>query len=295
MPQETPQADIAVSHDLIHALLREFVPELADEPLEFHASGWDNEIHRVGEHHAVRLPRRTEAAVLIENEQRWLPEIAPKLPLPIPTPTHAGQPAFGFHWHWNVVPWLVGVPLAHAPTLDTDQLIDDLAEFLNALHVPAPDDAPVNQFRGVPLADRADKFIENANLLEAEDRDAVLGLWEELSDTPPWGGEAIWLHGDLHGLNMLVRGGRLSAVIDWGDITAGDPACDFAIAWMLFDEDARGRFRQALKIDGKSIGVHTWTRARVWAISVATAMLAHSDDNPALRRVARETLDRVFA
>jgi aminoglycoside phosphotransferase (APT) family kinase protein len=278
------------------------VKDLKDETIEFHDAGWDNEIHRVGSAHAVRLPRREAAATLIENEQRWLPELAPILPLPIPAPTHSGKPAFGFPWHWSVVPWLPGVPLAHAPAIATNILIDQLSGFLNALHVPAPEEAPHNPFRGVPLAERADVVEERIEQItpivssQGIDIDHVRALWHELLGTPVWGGESHWLHGDLHPLNLLVRGGRLSAVIDFGDITAGDPATDLSVAWMLFAvEDDRNAFRKLLTIDGRSVDIHTWNRSRAWALSHAVGCIANSADDPTIRRIGSTTLANVLA
>jgi aminoglycoside phosphotransferase (APT) family kinase protein len=285
-----PAAEVTISHDLIHTMLKEFVPELADLPLTLHGEGWDNEIHRLGDHHAVRLPRREAAALLIENEQRWLPDLGPTLPLAIPVPTHAGKPAFGFPWHWSIVPWLPGIPFAHVPRPATGRLIEDLSQFLNALHVPAPDDAPHNPVRGVALTERADSVHERIDAIPDVDGSHLHELWDELVDTPEWGGEPMWLHGDLHPLNILVRGGHISAVIDFGDITAGDPATDLSVAWMVFDDDARTTFRKQLAIDGRSIDVHTWNRARAWALSHATACLANSADDPTMRRIGEDTL-----
>jgi aminoglycoside phosphotransferase (APT) family kinase protein len=290
----TPAAETTINTDLVHALLVDQYPELADQPIEFTSSGWDNEIHRIGDHHAIRLPRRTLAAELVEHEQRWLPELAPHLPLPVPTPVHNGHPAIGYPWHWSVVPWLPGVPLAHSPSLDTTTLAIDLARFLNALHRPAPADAPRNPYRGVPLPDRDATVRKNAAEVEGVDAGRALELWAQLVETPPWGEEPLWLHGDLHPLNLLVHGGRLSAVIDWGDITAGDPAADLAVAWMAFDSDDRLRFRDSLELNGHRVGVHTWNRARAWALSLGLAFVAHSSDNPALRRIGATTLDRVL-
>jgi len=290
MSANKPASEVTISHDLIHTMLEEFVPELANEPLSLHGAGWDNEIHRLGDDHAVRLPRREAAAVLIENEQRWLPELAPSLPLPIPTPTYCGRPAFGFPWAWSIVPWLRGVPLGHAPRPAVDQLMSDLSDFLNALHVQAPKNAPVNPYRGTPLADRANTVREHIDQITNIDQQAVHALWDELVGTPAWGGEAMWLHGDLHPLNILIRGGRVSAVIDFGDITSGDPATDLAIAWMVFDEDERTDFRKQLTIDGRSVDIHTWNRARAWALSHATACLANSADDPTMQRLGRVTL-----
>ena len=236
MTSNKPAAEVTISHDLIHTMLKEFVPELADQPLTLHGEGWDNEIHRLGDDHAVRLPRREAAATLIEHEQRWLPELAEVLPLPIPTPTYSGRPAFGFPWAWSIVPWLPGIPLAHTPRPEIERLMDELSGFLNALHTPAPEDAPENPHRGGLLSDRSDLVHERIDQIADIDAGAVHTLWEELVDTPVWGGDsdvAPWR--SCTPLNLLVRGGRLSAVIDFGDITAGDPATDLSVAWMVFD------------------------------------------------------------
>lgn len=294
MTKPTPAAETSINADLVHALLVEQYPALAGEDTRFVSSGWDNEIHRIGESHAIRMPRRTAAAVLVEHEQHWLPELAPRLPLPIPAPVYAGSAALGYPWSWSIVPWLPGVSIAHSPRLDSGLLIADLAGFLNALHQPAPADAPENPYRGVPLEARADSFRANLEATEGIDRGAATMLWDELVDTPAWGEEPLWLHGDMHPLNLLVYGGRLSAVIDWGDITSGDPASDLAVAWMLFDEEDRNRFRDALELHGHGVGVHTWTRARAWALNLGVAFAAHSSDNPTMRRIAMSTLTRVL-
>jgi aminoglycoside phosphotransferase (APT) family kinase protein len=295
MTNSTPPADTRISTDLVHALVKEFIPQLADEPITFQESGWDNEMHRVGDDHVLRLPRRAQAAELVRNEQRWLPELAPNLPLTTPVPVFAGKPSLGYPFAWSLLPWLKGVPLVHSPALAQDKLVDDLASFLNALHVPAPDDAPENPFRGIPLAERDDKMrTYAADCGELIDHDRVIELWEELSDAPVWGGEDLWLHGDLHPLNLLVRGGRLSAVIDFGDLTSGDPATDLGVAWMLFDAEGRAAFRKALHIDGHTVDIHTWTRARGWALSFAVTVLAHSDGAPAMRRMGLATMSQVL-
>ena len=294
MPKDMPPADVAITHELIHALLSEFVPELVDEPLELVGSGWDNEMHRVGAHHVVRLPRREESSKLVENEQRWLPELEEQLPVAIPTPTYAGSPAFGYPWHWSVVPWLPGVPLAHAPLARPSSLLEDLPSFLNALHVPAPNDAPKNPYRGVALDERSDSFESSLDEIDPDRRPQILELWERVVDTPEWGGDPLWIHGDLHPMNVLMRAGRVHAVIDFGDLCAGDPATDFAIAWMLFDEAQRDAFRKAVNINDKSIDVHTWNRSRAWALSLSVTYLANSADNETMRRIGEDTLSRVL-
>ena len=301
MPGTKPPADLQISHDLIDSLLKEFVPDLVGLPIEFLAAGWDNEIHKIGDAHAVRLPRRKAGAPLVENEQRWLPELGAELPIPIPVPTYAGQPAFGFPWHWSVVPWIEGVPLAHAPAMEPETLIDELTGFLKVLHQPAPADAPINPYRGGPLAERFEIVDDRIDALEPFFEEVELelapikSLWAELAGTPAWGGEPVWLHGDLHPMNILVRGARLSGVIDFGDITSGDPATDLAIAWMTIrDSDLRNTFRQAASVNGHSVDIHTWKRSRAWALSHATAVLESSSDDPSMNRMATTTLKNVL-
>lgn len=289
-----PAPDAAITHELIHTLLSEFAPELANEPLEMVGSGWDNEMHRVGTGHAVRLPRREESSQLVKNEQRWLPELEDQLPVAIPTPIFAGGPAFGYPWNWSVVPWLPGVALAHAPLTNTSGLIEDIAAFLNALHVPAPEEAPKNPYRGDVLSERTDALNDNIEEIDPELQPQISELWDQLVDTPEWGGEPLWIHGDLHPLNVLMRAGRVNAVIDFGDLCAGDPATDFAIAWMLFDEAQREAFRKALLINDKSIDVHTWNRSRAWALYFGVTYLANSADNETMRRIGETTLTSVL-
>lgn len=294
MTKTTPAAETTISPDLIRALLQEQMPDVADLPLERVTNGFDNEIHRVGEDLAVRMPRRSAAASLMENEQRWLPELGPMLPIATPVPVVFGRPAMGYPWPWSVVPWFDGVPLAHSPPLDQQTLIDDLTGVLNMLHITADAEAPTNHYRGVPLAERDALTRNYAELADGVDRGAVLELWDELLETPPWGGEPIWVHGDLHPLNLLVRGGRLAAVIDFGDLTSGDPATDLAVAWMLFDDEGRYEFRTACRIDGRGVDIHTWNRARAWALTLSLAMVAHSADDPTLRRLGIATLNQLL-
>ncbi len=295
MREPTLAAETPIGIELIHALLVDQYPVLAGEPIEFMASGWDNEIHRIGADHASRLPRREIVAPQIENEQRWLPELAPRLPLPIPVPVHRGTPALGYPWPWSVVPWFPGVTLAHAPELDQTMLVDDLVGFLNALHVPAPPEAPSNPVRGVPLSRRDRTFRENAGRADGVDVEHAVALWSELITTPEWDRAPVWLHGDLHPLNLLVHGGRLSAVIDWIDVCAGDPASDLAVGWMIFDEPDRGRFVAALDSGGRGTDEATWSRARAWALHLGLAFVAHSADDPTMRRLGVRTLDRVLS
>lgn len=286
-----PPADIDVTTELATALLDEQHPDLSPLPVSWLASGWDNELFRLGDDLLVRLPRRAMAAPLEQNEQRWLPALAAGLPLPVPVPLRVGAPSddLGYPWPWSVRPWFEGVAAEHAALLDPDRLATALGEFLAVLHQPAPHDAPPNPYRGVPLADRSAPLDRDLRRLEgAVDGSAVRSAWAALVDTEPWAGPPLWLHGDVHPLNLLVHHGRLSAVIDFGDLTAGDPASDMAVAWMLLPPPSRDAFRAACG----DVDDSTWTRARGWALALGVSM-AGGDDR--VRAIGERAIRAVLA
>jgi aminoglycoside phosphotransferase (APT) family kinase protein len=295
-----PAADVEVSADLVRRLLAGQHPDLARLPVEFLANGWDNELYRVGDERVARLPRRALGAQIIVNEQRWLPGLAPRLPLPIPYPERTGVPGCGYPYCWSVVPYLPGVPAAQAGPFDPASAADALGGFLGALHVPAPADAPANPFRGVPLAERAGTFAANLALIGGQaghdhvDQDAVLRVWEAVLAVPGYDGPPVWLHGDLHPANVLVNDGQVSGVIDFGDITAGDPASDLSVAWMLLPLDCHAGFWSAYQAAGGGGGDALRARAAGWALNFAIVFLAHSEDNPVLLDVGRQTLRAVL-
>ncbi len=285
-----PAADMDVDEALVRALLEDQHPDLAACDLSEPLFGWDNVMFRLGEELLVRLPRRAQAAELIEHEHRWLQVLAPLLPLPIPTPLRVGRAACGFPWSWSVCPWLPGARAATHPPSDMQSAARALGEFLRALHHTAPSDAPVNPHRGVPLAARSERLHTHvAQLGTGIDGAAVMALWERAVGAPAWSGLPVWLHGDLHPANVLVDGGRVSAVIDFGDITAGDPATDLSVAWMLLPAECRDTLRDA----AGDVDDATWTRARGWALALAVAILSSSADNAVMDGVARRTLDAV--
>ena len=290
-----PAADVEVSADLVRRLLADQHPDLGRLPVEFLANGWDNELYRVGDGLVARLPRRALGAQIITNEQRWLPGLAPRLPLPIPCPERTGVPACGYPYSWSVVPYLPGVPAAQASSFDPAAAAAAVGGFLGALHVPAPADAPANPFRGVPLAERAGIFAANLARIGGQvDRDAVLRAWVAALAAPGFDGVPVWLHGDLHPANILVNDGQVSGVIDFGDITAGDPASDLSVAWMLLPPGFHVSFWSAYQAAGGRAGDALRARARGWALNLAIVFLAHSEDNPAPRQVGRRTLSTVL-
>lgn len=289
-----PAAEVAVDVQLVRSLLHEQHPDLSGLPLERLSNGWDNAIFRLGSRYTVRLPRRSVAVQLLRNEQRWLPQFAAATTVPLPAPVREGKPSPQFPWPWSVNPWFDGEAAISAEPSDRAGLALPLARFLADIHHPAPADAPRNPVRGVPLASRDKAFRARLQSPGMPDPDRLSALWEQLSAVPSWTGPALWLHGDLHPANILHRHGGLAAVIDFGDLTSGDPATDLATAWMTFDAAGRRVFRsEVTRLCGTD--ADTWRRARGWALNMATAMLMHSDDNPPLFRLGRHTVAQVVS
>ena len=302
MANPMPAAEVEVNADLVRRLLATQHPDLAGLPVEPLASGWDNTLFRLGDALVARLPRRALGASILVNEQRWLPQLAPRLPLPVPVPVRTGVPGEGYPWPWSVVPFLPGTPASDGPPFDPRRAAADLGGFFGALHVSAPSDAPANPYRGVPLERRAATFAQNLAALDLAatggqaGRDLVLATWDSALAVPPWDGPPVWLHGDPHPANIIIRGGRVSGVIDFGDITAGDPASDVSLAWMLLPASCHGEFRAAYAAAGHGrLTDATWARGRGWALNLAIVFLAWSADNPPLHGVGRRALAAVLA
>jgi aminoglycoside phosphotransferase (APT) family kinase protein len=286
-----PPAEITIEPSLVHALLQEQHADLAHLALIDIGEGWDNKVFRLGDALAVRLPRRAASAALIEQEQRWLPRLSPQLPLPVPVPLRIGRPGSGFPWSWSVVPWFAGESALLAPPQDPAPTIAALRQFLRALHQPAPDDAPHNPWRGVPLATRTERVREHVRQLDGlVDGIAVLDLWKHVASAAPWSGPPMWIHGDLHPGNLLIRAGQLSAVIDFGDLAAGDPATDLSVAWM-FPPSARTIFFASRGPQLHANDEDTWVRARGWALALGLTYLANSSDDVAMGALGQATID----
>ena len=291
-PETKPPAEVTIETSLVRALLQDQHPDLAELALIDAGEGWDNKLFRLGDDLAVRLPRRAASAVLIEQEQRWLPRLSPRLPLRVPVPLRIGRPGSGFPWSWSVVPWFPGrSALLGRPDDDLAATAVDLARFLHALHQPAPDDAPTNPWRGVPLATRTKRVLEHVRRLDGlVDGVAVLKLWEQVVSTPSWPGPPLWIHGNLHPGNLVMSGSRLSAVIDFGDLAAGDPATDLSVAWML-PPPARSIFFASAGGPFNATDNDTWRRARGWALALGLAYLASSRDDEAMGALGRTVIE----
>ncbi|WP_418276708.1 aminoglycoside phosphotransferase family protein [Isoptericola jiangsuensis] len=298
-------AEIEIDVALVRALLAEQHPDLAGLPLRVVAQGWDNVMARLGDDLVVRVPRRALAAPLVEHEQRWLPQLAPGLPVAVPVPVRVGvpSPALGYPWSWSVVPWFDGVRAADVPLARRRALASPLAGVLRALHTPAPAGFPVNPVRGVPLATRDAAVRDRLASGVVPEATAVEALWDRVVAAPPWDGPPRWLHGDLHPGNLVVTEevpddvGRgdvgLVAVADFGDLTAGDPATDLATAWLTFDAVGRATFRDRLA-ERYPAEDPVWVRARGWAVSMSTSMLTSGPEHAWVLDMGRQALEQVL-
>jgi len=285
-----PAADVEVDVGLVRLLLSAQRPDLARLDIRPLAFGWDNFSFRVGVDHVARLPRRAIAAGLIENEARWLPELAPGLPLPIPTPEFVGEPMDRYPWRWLITPFISGQPAGGVIDFDGARCSEQIGDFLKELHHLAPSEAPANPFRGGLLSDRDVATRRRLDAVaDGRARGRLAELWSESLSADPFEGSPVWIHGDLHPQNLLVADRVLTGVIDFGDITAGDPATDLAVAWSLAP-DFQGTFWEAYGPSGDALRL----RARGWAISLGLAYVASSADNPSMERVGETTLRAVL-
>lgn len=289
--------EVPIDAELVRRLVGAQIPRLEGLPVSRFGNGWDNEIFSLGDDLLVRLPRREAAVGFARNEHAWLPALAPSLTLPVPAAVHVGEPGEGYPWPWSVVPRFSGDPAAMSPPADQSATARTLAAFLRALHVPAPVDAPRNPYRGIPLHDAVDRFAIRRRRLaprlrdEGFDVDRLVHLFMSGMDGFPFDGPRCWMHGDLHPGNVLVHGGEVAAVIDWGDVCAGDPAGDLQVAWMLFDRPARGEFLSAY---GAEAHLGLAGRARAWAVHSAFVYLDNDEGDPLMTRMGVTTLRRLL-
>ncbi|MCX4554514.1 aminoglycoside phosphotransferase family protein (plasmid) [Streptomyces sp. NBC_01387] len=276
---------------LVRRLIAAQFPQWAGLPVTLvDSAGTSNAMYRLGADMVVRLPRIAGAASDVEKEQRWLPWLAPQLPVAVPLPLGKGMPAEGYPWHWSVYCWIEGVNPAVGRIAEPGLLAQDLAEFCAALHRIDPADGSPS-FRSEPLATRdASTRGAIAELHEIVDTDAATAVWEAGLQGSVRPGPKVWIHSDLQPGNLLVVEGRLSAVIDFGCLGLGDPAVDLIAAWYVLPAEARGVFRAALGADDGA-----WARGRGWALSTALSELRYyRDTNPVMAAIARHVIHEVL-
>ena len=297
MPPGKMHADeVDTDPSLVRRLLAAQFPHWADLSIEpVPSAGTDNAIYRLGDNMAVRLPRIHWATGQVDKEHQWVPRLAPLLPLAIPVPLAKGTPGEGYPWNWSVYLWLEGENAYIERIANPQEAAKQLAQFLAALQRIDPTGGPLaidHNLRGVPLSTR-DTYTRQAiaALHGMLDADAVTTAWEAALRAPEWGHSPVWFHGDLLPGNLLVERGRLSAVIDFGGLGVGDPACDLMIAWSLFSGQSRAMFRAALQVDDA-----TWARGRGHALSQALIFIPYYlDTNPVGVANAQRAIDEVLA
>ena len=265
------------------------LPITAAEP-----NGWDNRTFRLGPELLVRLPSADRYAAQVRKEHRWLPVLAPHLPLPISVPVAMGEPGEGYPWNWSVYKWLDGTPVSAARIVDLSEFAVVLASFLACLQkidpTEGPPPGPHNFFRGGPLetydAETRKAITTVQGMINAE---LATEVWETALRAT-WHGGPVWVHGDVAAGNLLLRDGRLAAVIDFGCSGVGDPACDLVIAWTFLSGQSREAFRVALPLDAG-----TWARGRGWALWKALITFAGNlQADQAAAATARRVIDEVL-
>jgi aminoglycoside phosphotransferase (APT) family kinase protein len=290
--------DVGTDVSLVRRLLAAQFPRWAGLVIEpVRSAGTDNALYRLGNDMVVRLPRRPRTVETLEKERQWLPRLARLLPLAVPIPLAQGMPAEDYPFSWSVYRWLEGETANIGRITDPSRLASDLAQFVAALQridtAGGPRPGEHNFFRGVPLASRDAQTRAATVSLDGEiEIGAMTAAWEAALAAPEWQRPPVWIHGDLDARNLLVEEGRLSAVIDWGGLGVGDPACDVMVAWKVFSAETRNSFRAALSVDDA-----TWARARGWALSLGVIALSSYtlETNPELVREARGWIGEVLA
>lgn len=293
---DVPATNMDIDALLVRRLVAAQFPQWAHLPIRpVEVGGIDNRTFHLGDEMSVRLPSAEAYAAQVEKEHRWLPRLAPLLPLPIPIPVATGILGDGYPWHWSIYRWLEGESATTERIAHPCEFATTLAQFLLALQRIDPAGGPApgghNFFRGGPLAiydAQARQAI--ATLAGAIDGATATAVWEAALEAT-WLGSPVWLHGDVSAGNLLVTKRRLSAVIDFGCMAVGDPACDLTIAWTLLTGESREAFRAALPLDSD-----TWSRGRGWALWKALITLAdYINTNPVEAGKARRVIDAVIA
>jgi aminoglycoside phosphotransferase (APT) family kinase protein len=293
----TPERECELQTDaaLARALIAAQFPQWATLPLaRVESPSTDNDMYRLGDRMAARLPRRKSAVAPIEKEHAWLSRLAPCLPLAIPVPIAKGSPSVGYPYAWGVVQWITGEPPGAAVITDP-VMARDLAGFVTALQAIDPTAGPGpgehNGWRGSDLSTFDAVMRRRFNwLADLDDIAAIVAVWDRSLETPPWTGRAVWIHGDLKGANLLLQGKTVTGVLDWSAAGVGDPAVDLAPAWTLFAGEARSAFRKALAPDEAA-----WARGRAWALIEGVFGLSYyRGRNDALAVTGRRVLDAIL-
>lgn len=266
-----PPAETEITARLASELIAAQFPEWDRRAIGERFEGWDNVTFRLGMDLAVRMPRLAVAAELAAVEHTWLPRLSGAWGFAAPVPLAVGAAGLGYPWSWSVVPWIDGIVAASAPLNAMGRV--DLGRALAQLHVPSPPDAPVCPWRATSLTARRSDFLETlgSEALEGIDRGRALGIYDAGADvTPP---APVWTHLDVHGLNVVTREGRLTGILDWGEMSGSDFAADLGQAWVLVGEAG---FGDVLAGYAGDLGAGDLIRIRAHAVDAATRLALSS-------------------
>lgn len=284
--------EISLVQDLIAHQFPQW-KELSIHPVK--TSGFDNCTFHLGDKMLIRLPSKAEYAFQVEKEQYWLPRLKSLLSIQIPTPVAMGKPAKNYPWKWSIYEWIRGESVASSDRTDYCELATDLAEFLVSFQSIDSTGGPLpsqhNFYRGGSLKVYDDEVKKAVTLIGSQmDLKTVREIWE-VAPATSWQGKSVWVHGDVSPGNLLIDNGRLCAVIDFGQLAIGDPACDLAIAYTLFSGKSREVFRKIIKVDED-----TWARGRAWALWKALITVAGlTNPNNSESKKSKQIIDDVIS
>lgn len=287
--------EVDISATLVHALLRQQAPQWADDGLtHVESSGTDHVLYRLGSTMVVRMPRIGWADEQASREAIWLPVLGPYLPVAVPQPVFIGAPTVDYPWRWSVYRWLPGDDAQRTPPANKGAAAQTLARIVAGLRrVPTTGGA----HRGSRSGTLQTRHQDTLDALRALQPLGLINvgraaeLWNAWVQEPITTDASVWLHSDIHGGNLLVTDGHISALIDFGGLTLGDPAVDTTVAWTFLDEPERTLFATQLAIDPAQ-----WRRSRAWALSIALIQLPYyQTTNPVLAATALRTINAVLA
>jgi len=283
--------EVNINSKIVKQLLTHQFPEFSHLKLELvYPEGTDNKLYKLGNDKVIRMPRMERSAINIIKESQWLPQLAPLLPIAIPKLLAQGRPSTNYPFPWLICQWLEGVNPDKENVLNYDQAAVDLGNFIVALQKINVSNAPACS-RGQPLSTRDQETRDSIVLLnDIFDSTLLTEIWESFLAAPEWQGNPVWIHGDLHPGNLLAQNGQITAIVDFGSVGIGDPACDLMAAWTLLTFETRKKFRAIMQVDNA-----TWRRGCGWALHFGiVAYPYYKDSNPVLAAIAKRTLKEVL-
>ncbi|WP_404289768.1 aminoglycoside phosphotransferase family protein [Glutamicibacter arilaitensis] len=295
MPTGAPQAEVEIDQGLVRRLVTSQSPEFSGMPISYLATGWDNEVYRLGDELLIRLPRRELAEILGARERQWLPILAAETGLDLGVPVFWGRRTVEYPFTFSICRYVHGVSAATLTRGERDWYASQFVIYLQRLHRPAPTGAPLSEFRGLDLANLDTRTRGQIDQLPRGFQEAAQVIWNDAMAAETYAGTPLWLHGDPHPHNTIATekpgGCTLAGLVDFGDLCSGDPSSDLGMLWLHFTPGIRD---SALRVYGSQVGDSTWRRARGWALRYAMIISGLGASDP-LGIIGRETLELMFA